>query len=160
MPEWVKRRKKAKASSYGMRKGRRVTTWRVSPSTSIIDDVFDAFGSLRISRLIPGFVVLLVGFSLIGPMSDAITNAGNGSENIFEEEIIVTEEDTLNYNGPPRPPAPVENNNDSPNVTNDLWNPFNGMVGLLGNKFFLFLMFVVGPFMMWKAMARSGGMGY
>ena len=87
---------------------------------------------------------------LIGPMSDAITNVGKG--------VVVTEEDKLNYNGPPRAPAPVKNN--SPNATNDLWNPFSSVTGILGNKFFLFLMFIVGPFIIFKSLTGSGGMGY
>jgi len=91
----------------------------------------DWMPNLRLGNLVSGFVVLMVGFTLIGPISDAMIDAANSSVS----QNMTVENGT----------QPME----------DIELP--GVFLLMGNKFFLFLMLVVGPFLMWRALGLTRG---
>lgn len=124
-PKWLKKRRAEREDKlldvldetyYGSNK----------PFIEKIEDWYDV-GNINLANIIGGFVVLLVGFSLIEPMSDAISEAG--------DNITISWNDSNETTGEPSP------------IIFDLF----------GSKFFLFLMLVVlmlvvGPFLMWRAM--------
>jgi len=83
-----------------------------------------------IAKIIPAFVVLMVGLALVGPMSDAFSEVRDN----------------------------ITDNVSSGNLSNIIVPNF--MLDIMSNKFFLFLFFVLVPFLMFKNIFRGlGGVG-
>jgi len=107
-PEWFKRKRKKRKVKIYQKKN------------------YDYDWINILSSIIPAFIVLLVGFSLVGPISEVVSGV---KDNITNNKSI------------------------EGNLSTEVNNPV--FLDIFSNKFFLFLFLVVIPFLLFKNIFRG-----